>query len=458
MSLHILRSRFQTFSSFRLTIGLAVVLSTLLSLSNVQAAGKEDPILEVIEKTSRAIVNINTSESGESGGSTGKSPGILKKFFESNSDDDDTGANIGSGVVLDSKGTIVTNEHLISKASSIRVKFMHGKEYEAHVVGSDPELDIAILKINAGEDFPYLKVRPRKPIRVGEKTIVIGNPFGLSSSVTVGVISALGRNLRIENKTYVNLIQTDASINPGSSGGALLDVQGNLLGVVTAIYGEGKGIGFAIPIEDITNMLSEFFENKTRRPLLGLFFDRKKTTRGFSLHVNNIISGSPAERYGLKEGDVITELQHRKIREGLKIQSVLRSIETDQDIVLKFSRQNKTYIIKIPANEAMKYIPLPLDELLCGLRIRGIKGYPKLKFKLKEKDGVVVTKVMKNGFGSRSGILPGDIVAAINNHDVLSEKDFNTYMIDGLKRNYILYQIKRGGDNFFIPIKLDSLL
>ena len=183
------------------------------------------------------------------------------------------------------------------------MKFTNREEYEANVIAADPEFDIALLKVDAKKEFPFLRVK-KGNVRVGERAIAIGNPFGLSSSVTVGVISALGRPpIKISNRVYANLIQTDAAINPGNSGGALLDAKGNLIGIVTAVYEEGKGIGFAIPIEDVMAMLSEFNEQAGKRAILGIFVDKKKDDDAQYLYVNRIIPGSPAEAYGLKVGD-----------------------------------------------------------------------------------------------------------------------------------------------------------
>jgi serine protease Do len=421
------------------------------------ASPKEMKIADVVEKVSKAIVNIKTEEWTKTA-EEGKKSTFFKRLFDRDEEDEEIFENIGSGVVLDPKGIIVTNEHLISKAINIKVRFISGKEYDAYVLGSDPEFDIALLKIHDTADLPYLKVNEKKMVRVGERAIVIGNPYGLSSTVTMGVISALGRNLKIENRTYANLIQTDAAINPGSSGGALLDIEGTPLGIVTAIYGEGKGIGFAIPMEDVLNMLSEFRESTTKRPLLGIFIEKRKSAKGHYLYVNQVIPGGPAERHGIRQGDGIVEMNRKKIREGMKLHNLLRNLESEDSIALRIIRGSKTYMINIPVAEMEKYVPMPLDELVCGIRVQGIKGYPKLKFRLKERDGVVVTKVFKNGISQKSGLRAGDMVIKINNNTILSEKDFSMFMLKGLQRNYILYQVKRGENVFFLPIKLDTLL
>jgi serine protease Do len=419
---------------------------------------KDDKAVAVVEKVSGMIVNIKTEEMSKNVGEDKKTT-FFKKFISGEEDEEEeTFENIGSGVVLDPRGIIVTNEHLISRAISIKVKFINGKEYDANVLGSDPEFDMALLKITDKTDFPYLKVDRCKKVKVGEKAIVIGNPYGLSSSVTMGVVSALGRNLKIDNRVYVNLIQTDASINPGNSGGALLDTEGNPLGIVTAIYGEGKGIGFAIPIEDVMNMLSEFLGSGTKKPIFGLFIEKRKDDKNTYFYVNKVIPKSPAEKQGVRVGDRIVEFNKKKIKEGIKLHNILRSVSKMESIQFKIMKGQKAYLINADIGDMLNYKPSPLDEALCGMRVSDIKGYPKMKFKLKDKNGVVVTKINKAGIGEKSGLRVGDVIIKINNYMVSDKNDFDSFMIEGLKRNYILFQVKRNENTFYLPVKLDTLL
>ena len=428
----------------------------LLCLPQLSLA-KEDKIVEVVEKVSKAIVNIRTEELSSNIGEERKAP-FFKKLITNDEEEEETFENKGSGVVLDPRGIIVTNEHLVSRAISIRVKFKDGKEYDAYVLGSDPEFDIALLKVTDKDPFPYLKAIRTKKAAVGERAIVIGNPFGLASSVTVGVVSAIGRNLEIDSRTYVNLIQTDAAINPGNSGGALLDTDGNPLGIVTAIYGEGKGIGFAIPIADVMNMVSEFLERGAKRPIFGLFIEKRKDEKSAYFYVNRVVPKSPAESYGMKEGDRIIDFNKKKIKEGIKIYNMLRSLARDESVQLKVMRGAKAYIVNIDVKDMIDYKPSPLDQELCGMRVSDIKGYPKMKFKLRDRNGVVVTKIFKGGLGEKSGLRVGDVIIRINNYSVSNKNDFDSFMIEGLKRNYILYQVKRNESIFYLPVKLDTLL
>jgi serine protease Do len=444
----------------RIVALLLVLCPILLSLpSPTWATSKEDRIADVVEVSSKAIVNIKTEEWAKKT-NEGDAVTVLKKFFsgEEDGEENETFENIGSGVVLDPKGVIVTNEHLVSKAVNIRVKFTNRQEYDAYVLATDPELDIALLKVEGKGDFPSLKVNQKKGIRVGERTIVIGNPYGLSSTVTTGVVSALGRNLKINNKIYANLIQTDAAINPGSSGGGLLDIDGNLLGIVTAIYEEGKGIGFAIPMEDVMSMVSEFLDPTVKRPIFGAFVEKRRDEKGIYVYVNRIIPGSPAEKHGIREGDRIVEFNKKRIKEGMKVSSAFKSALARESCSFRVIRGGQTFIVAVSGDYVEKYVPSPVDELLVGLRLSDIKGYVRLKYKLREKSGVVVTKVNKGGIGERYGLRAGDVILKINNEELSNKDEFQTLMVEGLRRNYILYQIKRTDNVFLLPIKLDTLL
>jgi serine protease Do len=171
-----------------------------------------------------------------------------------------------------------------------------------------------------------------------------------------------------------------------------------------------------------------------------------------------VIPGSPAVTYGMKAGDRITELNKRTIREGTKLQSIIRSMKGDSALQLRIVRGTKKYTMNVDAVDMEKFTPLPIDEVLCGMRVANIKGYPKLKYKLKDKEGVVVTKVFNGGIAEKSGLKSGDVIIKINNNIVKNDKDFDSFMIEGLKRNYILYQVKRDDSLFFLPVKLDTLL
>ncbi len=230
---------------------------------------------------------------------------------------------LGSGFIVSSDGYILTNEHVIEGAQDIQVTLVgRSKPVPARVVGSDRELDLAVLKINAGTDLPTLKLGNSDQIAVGNWVIAIGNPYGLDHTVTVGVISAKGRPITVEDRSYRNLLQTDASINPGNSGGPLINLQGEVIGINTAVDANAQGIGFAIPSNTVKGVLEELMgKGKISRGWLGI--EMQEVTPGIASYlgysgtggvvVRDVVSGSPAARAGLRQGDIITAMNGSRI-------------------------------------------------------------------------------------------------------------------------------------------------
>jgi serine protease Do len=444
-------------TGFKLLISF-LVLFFIQSFIPLSLHGKISPVVEVVRKATPAIVNIRTEEYVKE--ESNKGTNLFKKIFHEVEEDEgeDLYENIGSGVVIDPRGIVLTNEHLISKAINIKVKFVNGKEFDAHVLGCDPEFDLAVLKIKNGKDFPYLKLKRRDDLMVGESVIVIGNPYGLSSSVSTGVISALGRNLRVQKKVFANLIQTDAAINPGNSGGALLDLEGNLIGIVTAVLGEGKGIGFAIPASDIEGMISDLIEYGKEKPIVGVFVERQREDSRLYLIVKKVIEKSPAEKGGLKEGDRIVEINRRRLREGTKLKEIVGTLSGRDYLQLKVLSNGKERFVNLAVTEIYGFRPDALDQKFLEIRVSNLSAYTRLKYRIREKKGAIVTKVKKGGPGYLSGIRQGDLILRINNVPVEGRKDFERLMLEGIKKNYLLYQVQRGKSTFFLPLKFDNLL
>ncbi|MCS7281078.1 MAG: trypsin-like peptidase domain-containing protein [Desulfobacterota bacterium] len=423
-----------------------------------QGLAKYSSVVSVVKRVSPAIVNIKTEEYIAE--LTQRQPNVFNRLFSDEyEDEEDLYENIGSGVVIDPTGIVLTNEHLISKAIRIRVTFINGKEYEADVLGCDPEFDLAVLKIRSDGPFPYLKLKKRKDLMVGESVVVIGNPYGLSSSVSTGVISALGRNLKVEGRVFANLIQTDAAINPGNSGGALLDSEGNLIGIVTAVLGEGKGIGFAIPAYDIERMIANLIEAKKDKPIIGIFVEKLKEGPYNVLLVKKVIEKSPAHIYGLKKGDRIVEINRKKIKEGLKLKEITNMIrEGKETLEIRIMRNNEDKRIVMDVKDIINFRPTMVDSSLLDIRVSDLSAYTRLKYRVKEKKGAIVCKVTKGGVGHSSGLRAGDLILKINNVPVESKEEFERLMLDGIKRNYLLYQILRNRMTHFVPLKLENLL
>jgi serine protease Do len=205
-------------------------------------------------------------------------------------------------------------------------------------------------------------------------------------------------------------------------------------------------------------MLSEFLQTEGKRPLLGLFIERRKDEKGAYLSVNRVIPGSPAERYGIRVGDRVIEINNKKIKEGVKLNNLFKQVAEEDTAHFRIGRGPEFYTVDISIKDMQEYIPSPVAETLCGMRLSDIRGYARLKYKVREKTGVVVTRVYKGGIAERYGLRPGDVILKINNGETADKEQFQELMVEGLRRNHILYQVKRNENIFLLPIKLDVLL
>lgn len=282
-------------------------------------------IADIVDKKGPAVVKIETTVTT----TVQRNPFFSDPFFRDFFGDQfgrpmsRVQKGLGSGFIISTDGYILTNEHVIEGAQDIQVTLVgRSKPVPARVVGSDRELDLAVLKIDAGTDLPTLKLGNSDQIAVGNWVIAIGNPYGLDHTVTVGVISAKGRPITVEDRSYRNLLQTDASINPGNSGGPLINLQGEVIGINTAVDASAQGIGFAIPSNTVKGVLEELMgKGKITRGWLGI--EMQEVTPGIAGYlgyngtggvvVRDVVSGSPAARAGLRQGDIITAMNGSSI-------------------------------------------------------------------------------------------------------------------------------------------------
>lgn len=270
----------------------------------------------------------------------------------------------GSGVIYSADGYIITNNHVIDGASSITVKTMDGTEYPATLIGTDPQTDIAVIKVDATNLTPAA-IGDSDAIQVGEATIAIGNPLGsLGGTVTTGIISAVGREITINNET-MTLLQTDAAINPGNSGGGLFDVSGNLIGIVNAknASSEIEGLGFAIPISDVTNVIQELIENGrvTSRPVLNVTLQQVSDAAYFGqssdlepgVYIVQVVEGGTADRSGLKVGDRILSFDGQEITQSNEVKQILKkhAIGDQVEMVIERDGKQQTVVVDLENNE-----------------------------------------------------------------------------------------------------------
>lgn len=303
-----------------------------------------------VERAAPAVVNIFTQRIVKEKKHSLLDAPFLKRFF--NNQDQPTErmqSSLGSGVLMNSAGYILTNHHVIAEAAEIRVSLHDGREIEAKLIGSDPEVDLAVLKINL-PNLPYIKIANSGPMKIGDVVLAIGNPFGVGQTVTMGIISALGRN-RLGLNTYEDYIQTDAAINPGNSGGALINAHGYLVGINAAIYsqsGGSQGIGFAIPAHSAAQVLADITQfGQTVRGWMGIEVQEATPTLLSELGLPTALEGllvtglslnGPAQQSGLMTGDIITSLNNKPSFNAKSAMNQIGALRPGENIIIEFIR------------------------------------------------------------------------------------------------------------------------
>ena len=418
----------------------------------------------MLENVTPAVVNIYTINQVRQNNSRIFEDRFLKEFFNSpgSKANKKNRAGLGSGVIINSsKGLIITNNHVIAKATDIKVKLMDGREFKAEIVGTDPATDIAIIKINA-KNLKSLKIANSNDLRVGDFVVAIGNPFGIGQTVTSGIISALGRSgLGIE--AYEDFIQTDASINPGNSGGALVNLRGELIGINTAIIGSGGrnpgsiGIGLAIPANLAINISEQILKfGKVKRGILGVSAQdlTPNLAKAFGLTVRSgvviteIRKNSSASKAGLKTGDVITAVDGKKVNRANDLRNIIGLTPVGQSLKFTILRNKKTKFIEIKISENKELANLKINPRLEGISFKEIKKGMR-EYGIIE--GLIISKINKNSIAFRNGIRKNDIILSINNIAVKSIKDVQE--LSRKNKDQIVLNVRRGNRSAFILLR-----
>ncbi|MFH1904220.1 MAG: DegQ family serine endoprotease [bacterium] len=377
---------------------------------------------------------------------------------------------LGSGFIFRDDGYILTNNHVIKDVDSIKVKLPGiDKEYKAELVGSDSKTDIAIIKIRADKKLISLKLGNSEKIRVGEWAIAVGNPFGLEQTVTIGVVSAKGRH-GFGITQYEDFIQTDASINQGNSGGPLLNIKGEVIGINTFILAPSmsQGIGFAIPINMAKDITSELIEKgKVTRGWLGVIIQpvTDEIIKAFNLSTQNgaLISDftsddSPAKKAGIKQGDVIVEFDGKKVKDSSDLQRVVAHTKIGRKIpitVIRGGKEKGLHIIieQMPEELGESPVVSQPEESWIGLEVQNISKDIASRLGIKDTEGVIVTDVSTEGAAVDAGIKIGDIIREINGQKILDLGDYNT-AIDRIKdKSSAVFLVRRGKYSTYVIVK-----
>src|SRR5881392_1241938 len=333
----------------------------------------------------------------------------------------------GSGVLVDPRGYVLTNNHVIENAQDITVRLSDGRKFTAKLVGRDPKTDLAVLKVEAPAPLPAAELGDSDHLRVGQWAIAIGNPFGLDRTVTVGIISATARN-RVGVATYENFIQTDASINPGNSGGPLLNLDGKVIGINTAIVAAGQGIGFSIPINQAKEVMRQLIASgRVVRGWLGIAIqdvtDELAGTFGVKegVLVAEVMKGGPAEAAGVRQGDVIVELNGAPIKEVPELQRRVAAVAPGQPVRLKVIRERKPVALSVTVTEMPAEEPVLAgapDEESWGLGVEPLSGEAAAQLGLTIAGGLLVTDVVAGSPADKAGLRRGDVIVEVGKKPV----------------------------------------
>ncbi len=336
----------------------------------------------------------------------------------------------GSGVIVDPRGYILTNNHVIENAQDITVRLSDSRKFPATLVGRDPKTDLAVLKVDAPGPLPVAELGDSERLRVGQWAIAIGNPFGLDRTVTVGIISATART-RVGVTTYENFIQTDASINPGNSGGPLLNIDGKVIGINTAIVAAGQGIGFSIPINEAKSVMAQLIASgRVVRGWLGIVIqdvtDELATSFGVrereGVLVADVMKGGPADAAGVKPGDVIVELGSTKIREVPDLQRRVAGVAPGQTAKLVLIRDGKPVGVTVTIGEMPSEEPTAVslgnETEGYGIQVEPLSPEAAERMNLPLSQGVLVVDVAAGGPAARAGLRRGDVILEVGRQSV----------------------------------------
>jgi Do/DeqQ family serine protease len=434
------------------------VFSLLLLASASGGAERRSAVVIAVERVAPAVVNVSTEQVVER--EVAPFPGwrdpmfdqFFRDFFEPRRRRM-TRTHLGSGVVIRDDGYVLTNQHVVLRAQRITVTLVDQREFEAQLVGADADSDLAVLRLDTRERLPSVKLGRSDDLMIGETVIAIGNPFGLSHTVTTGVISATGRSLRSGDQEFYDLIQTDASINPGNSGGPLLNIDGELIGVNAAIYQNAQGIGFAIPIDRARRIVADLIQYGEVQPAwLGLLV--QDLTPELALHfgaragagvlVRVVESDGPADAAGVRPGDVILALGTHAIHSADEWERRLHDLPIGEAAQITLLRGATRLSVDV---RGARFPPERADAIawdLLGLRLR-------------EAEGVLgIVAVRAGSEAERIGIRPGDVLAALAGNALSRHDEFRRRLAALRYAQRVLVSIRRGRRVYHVPLSMQG--
>ncbi|HET9481310.1 MAG TPA: trypsin-like peptidase domain-containing protein [Candidatus Polarisedimenticolia bacterium] len=466
---------------------LAIGPSAQAPAEALQSSERLSPVVQVVAKVSPSVVNVSTEQRVDNpfhppgpAGSPRSVPGLSDgteidpSAGRGGTADQFVHNSLGSGVIIDPRGYILTNEHVLWRASRVQVTLADRRRFDAEVVGVDPRSDLAVLRIAATEPLPAIRAGTSTDLMIGETVIAIGNPYGLSNTVTTGVVSALNRSVRAGDRVYSDFVQTDASINPGNSGGALLSIEGELIGINTAIVNEGLGIGFAIPVDRARKVFDDLVRYGEIRPAwLGLDV-KDLSDQGFAAiaapgeldaggavsipspgaQVRRVYAGGPAEKAGITAGDLISRMGSDRITSRTDFETMASRLKPGERVVATIRRGTSERKVEVAATE----FPLDLAEAYLadqlGLEVGEIPEEVRSRYPAGSLDGVYITNVRNRSRAHLSGLERGDVLRGIYDRHVSDLDGLRKAVRRLVGREAVLLKVVRGRYQYHVSIDL----
>ncbi len=400
---------------------------------------RNSPIVQAVELVKPAVVSITTETVSAD----------LFQFARRGA----AKSSDGSGVIIDTRGIVLTNAHVVSRASRITITLADGRSAEASVLGIAPSLDLAVLSIEGVEDLEAVEPATNTDLLLGESVIAIGNPFGLGHTVTTGVVSATRRPLATDEQVYQDFIQTDASINPGNSGGPLLNIHGQLIGITTSVHEEAQGIGFAIPADRAVKVARDLMETgEVQIAWLGITLEdvtmRRTRNRQQAVRIRRVIKDGPGEKAGLKQGDILLAIADRSIVSRADLNTYLSGEAPGASIQLAVTDAEGERVHTVSSANVVPEIARVSLEQVMGCRIRSrLVG---------ERTEVQVEKLDPRGNMSRRGLRTGDIIRAVDGRRVHTPEELQMAIQRALSRHRpsALLDIQRGRARGRVPVEI----
>jgi len=372
----------------------------------------------------------------------------------------------GSGVIIDPEGHIITNNHVIGDATEIEVRFSDKSKLIAHVVGKDLDTDLAVLKVTADHPLPSAKFGDSSSVRVGQWVLAVGNPFGLDRTVTLGVVSGIGRE-NVNLSRYENFIQTDASINPGNSGGPLFNLRGEVIGINTAIINFAQGIGFAIPSNMAKHVLQQLLtQGRVTRGWLGVGIQplTMELARKFGVNegdgvlINEVFEKDPAAEAGIKPGDILTRIDGTVIDTPNRLSRVVAGLVPGSTAKVEIVRDQQRLVLDVALIERRDHavitsLPQTRSEVKLGLDVQDLTPGLADKFKLRESRGALISKVEPGSLAQSEGLHEGDLIKEVNRVDIGSVGEFSSAVSKVRRGETILLRVLRESRAFYVVLK-----